>query len=281
MFYLGVKDYLVSQIKKSSKPHHQAKIPKRSDMTSIRLAVAALLFTLVAWINNANAAEIRVLSSNAMREVLLDAAPVFEKLTGHKVLMTFIGSVDILNRLRSGDKNADLIVLQVSSIEELTAEGIIAKNSRVDIARSLVGAAVRTGALRPDISSGDALKRTLLLTKSIVVSSGPSGTYMLGLFERMGIPRDQYTQAKPGVQTGTLVARGEAELCFQQVSELLPVKGIDFLGSLPTDVEHVTVFASALHSNSPNAQASHAFAQYLISPAAIPILKAKGMQPAK
>ncbi len=250
-------------------------------MTSIRLALVAILITLAGWINNANAAEIRVLSSNAMREVLTEAVPNFEKLSGHKVSMTFLGSVDILNRLRSGNENSDLIFLQVSSIEELMTEGIIAKNSRIDIARSLVGAAVRAGATRPDISSGDALKRTLLNTKSIVVSSGPSGTYMLGLFQRMGIPRDQYTQAKPGVQTGTLVARGEADLCFQQVSELLPVKGIDLLGALPADVGHVTVFASGLNSNSLNPQASRDFVQYLTSPAVTPILKAKGMEPAK
>ena len=248
-------------------------------MTSIRLALVALLISFFGWINNINAAEIRVLSSNAMREVLLDAAPNFEKLSGNKVSMTFIGSVDILNRLRSGDKSADIIVLQISSIEELMAEGIVTRGSRTDIARSLVGAAVRAGAPHPDISSGDALKSTLLATKSTVVSSGPSGAYMLKLFERMGIPRDQYTQAKPGVQTGTLVARGEAELCFQQVSELLPVKGIDFLGPLPTDVGHVTVFASGLHSNSQTTQTSREFSQYLTSPAARPKLQAQGMEP--
>jgi molybdate transport system substrate-binding protein len=213
--------------------------------------------------------------------VLLDAAPHFEKASGHKVSMAFVGSVDILKRLRAGDKNADLIVLQVSSIDELAAEGLVVKGSRVDFARSLVGAAVRAGAPRPDISSGDALKRTLLAAKSIVVSSGPSGTYMLGLFERMGIPRDRTMQARPGVQTGLLVARGEAELCFQQVSELLPVKGIDFLGPLPADVGHVTVFAGGLHSAAADPPAARALMQYLASPAAAPVLNAKGMAPMK
>jgi len=250
-------------------------------MTSIRIGVGALLLVCVNFISNAVGAEVRVLSSNAMREVLLDAVPNFEKISGHKVSMSFVGSVDILKRLREGDKSVDLIVLQVSSIDELAAESIVVKDSRKDIARSLVGAAVRAGVPRPDISSGDALRRTLLATKSIVVSSGPSGAYMLGLFERMGIPRDQYVQSKPGVQTGTLVARGEAELCFQQVSELLPVKGIDFLGPLPTDVGHVTVFAGGLHSTAADPQATRALMQYLASPAVAPILKAKGMEPAK
>lgn len=250
-------------------------------MTSIRIGIGALLLVCVNFISNAVGAEVRVLSSNAMREVLLDAVPNFEKISGHKVSMSFVGSVDILKRLREGDKSVDLIVLQVSSIDELAAESIVVKDSRKDIARSLVGAAVRAGVPRPDISSGDALRRTLLATKSIVVSSGPSGAYMLGLFERMGIPRDQYVQSKPGVQTGTLVARGEAELCFQQVSELLPVKGIDFLGPLPADVGHITVFAGGLHSNAADPQTTRALMQYLVSPAVAPILKAKGMEPAK
>ena len=229
----------------------------------------------------AGAAEVRVLSSNAMREVLLEAAPQFEKASGHKVSITFIGSVDILQRLRAGERNADLIVLQVSSIDELAAEGLVIKGSRVDFARSLVGAAVREGAPRPDISSADALKRTLLNAKSVVVSSGPSGVHMLGLFERMGIPRERYMQAKPGVQTGQLVARGEMELCFQQVSELLPVKGIQFLGTLPAEAGHVTVFAGGLHSAAADPQAARALMQYLASPAAAPVLNAKGMEPAK
>ena len=229
----------------------------------------------------AGAAEVRVLSSNAMREVLREAAPHFEKTSGHKVSMTFIGSVDILQRLRAGERSADVIVLQVSSIDELAAEGRVAAGSRVDFARSLVGAAVRADATRPDISSADALKRTLLAAKSIVVSSGPSGTYMLGLFERMGIPRDRYLQAKPGVQTGELVARGEVELCFQQVSELLPVKGIQFLEPLPADAGHVTVFAGGIHSAAADPQAARALMQYLASPALAPVLKEKGMEPAK
>ena len=250
-------------------------------MISIRFGLGALIAACTYVAGSAGAAEVRVLSSNAMREVLLDAAPQFEKASGHKVSMAFVGSVDILKRLRAGDKSADLIVLQVSSIDELAAEGLVVKGSRVDFAHSLVGAAVRAGAPRPDISSGDALKRTLFAAKSIVVSSGPSGTYMLGLFERMGIPRDRYMQAKPGVQTGLLVARGEAELCFQQVSELLPVKGIDFLGPLPADVGHVTVFAGGLHSAAADREAARALMQYLASPAAAPVLNAKGMEPAK
>ena len=243
----------------------------------------SLALSLVAGI--AGAADIRVLSSNAMREVLLEIAPQFEKASGHKLVMTFIGSADILKRLRAkegGDAGGvELVVLQISSIDEQIAEGRLVPGSRVDFARSLVGAAVRAGAPRPDISSGEALKRTLLASKSIVVSSGPSGIYMLGLFEKMGIPREKYRQAAPGVQTGELVARGEAELCFQQLSELLPVKGIQFLGPLSADVGHVTVFAGGIHAAAAEPQAARALMQYLASPAAAPVLRAKGMEPAQ
>ena len=199
-------------------------------------AFLSLVLSLAAGI--AGAAEIRVLSSNAMREVLLEIVPTFEKASGHKLTMTILGSADILKRLRAG-------------------------------------------APRPDISSGEALRRTLLASKSIVVSSGPSGIYMLGLFERMGIPREKYLQAKSGVQTGELVARGEAEICFQQLSELLPVKGIDFLGPLSADVGHVTVFAGGIHAAAAEAQAARALMQYLASPAAALVLRAKGMEPAQ
>ena len=199
-------------------------------------AFLSLVLSLAAGI--AGAAEIRVLSSNAMREVLLEIVPTFEKASGHKLTMTILGSADILKRLRAG-------------------------------------------APRPDISSGEALRRTLLASKSIVVSSGPSGIYMLGLFEKMGIPREKYRQAAPGVQTGELVARGEAELCFQQLSELLPVKGIEFLGPLSADVGHVTVFAGGIHVAAAEPQAARALMQYLASPAAALVLRAKGMEPAQ
>lgn len=239
---------------------------------------------ILAWapfITSVHADVIRVISSNALREVLIDAVPNFEKSSGHQVTMSFVGSLDILKKVRGGDNSNDLIVLQISSIDELTAEGFVVSGSRTDIARSLVGMAVRAGAPHPDISTGASLKRALLNSKSIVVSSGPSGDYMLKLLQRMEIPADHYMQAAPGVQTGVLVAKGEAEIGFQQVSELLPVKGIDFLGSLPTEVGHITVFAAGLHKNAASSQAATAFMQYLASPAVVPVLKAKGMEPVK
>jgi molybdate transport system substrate-binding protein len=226
-----------------------------------------------------SAAELHVWSSNAMREALHALAPGFEASSGNKVAMTIMGSEAMLKRLRAGETGMDLVVLQASTIDELAAEGIVARGSRVDFSRSLIAAAVRSGAPRPDISSGEALKRTVLASKSVVVSSGPSGIYLVGLFERMGIPREKVSQAPSGTQTGPIAARGEADIAFQQMSELLPVRGIDILGTLPKDIEHVTLFSGGLHAAAKEPQAARALMHYLASPAAAPVLRTKGMEP--
>lgn len=216
-----------------------------------------------------------------MREALLAAAPAFEASSGHKVATTFIGSEAMLKRLRAGETGIDVIVLQTSSIDELAAAGIVVPGSRIDFARSLVAVAVRAGAPRPDISSGEALKRAVLASKSVVISSGPSGIYVAALFDRMGIPRDKVVQTASGTQSGPIVARGEADIGFQQLSELLPVKGIDILGTLPPDIEHVTVFSGGIHAAAKAPQAARELMQFLASPAAAPVLRTKGMEPAR
>lgn len=228
----------------------------------------------------ANAADIQVMSSNAMREALRELAPQFEKASGHKVTMTFIGSADIMKRMRAGEGGVDVLVLQDSSVDALAKEGKVVAGSRLDFAKSPIGVAVRAGAPKPDVSSGEALKRALLASKSIIISSGPSGIYLAGLFERMGIPREKIVQSKPGTQSGEVVARGEADIGFQQVSELLPVKGIEFLGPLPPDIQHVTVFSGGIHAGAKQPEAAKALIRFLASPRAAPVIKQKGMDPA-
>ncbi len=228
----------------------------------------------------ANAADIQVMSSNAMREALRELAPQFEKASGHKVTMSFIGSADIMKRMRAGEGGVDVLVLQDSSVDALAKEGKVVAGSRLDFAKSPIGVAVRAGAPKPDISSGEALKRALLASKSIIISSGPSGIYLSGLFERMGIPREKIVQSKPGTQSGEVVARGEADIGFQQVSELLPVKGIEFLGPLPPDIQHVTVFSGGIHAGAKQPEAAKALIRFLASPRAVPVIKQKGMDPA-
>jgi molybdate transport system substrate-binding protein len=228
----------------------------------------------------AGAADLRLMSSNAMREALRELVPQFESASGHKVAMTFIGSADIMKRVRAGEGGVDVVILQASSVDELAADGKVVPGSRVDFARSMIGVAVRSGAPRPDVSSGEALKRALFASKSIIISSGPSGIYLSGLFERMGIAREKVVQSKPGTQSGEVVARGEADIGFQQVSELLPVKGIDYLGPLPPDIQHVSLFSGGIHAAAADPQAARELMKFLASPAAAPVLRAKGMEPA-
>jgi molybdate transport system substrate-binding protein len=246
---------------------------------NLKAYVVALLFLAPAM---AGAGEIQVMSSNAMREAYRELVPQFEKQSGHRVVTSWVGSADIMKRMRAGE-TADLVILQASSIDELVQLGKVMPGSRVDLARSGIGVAVRAGAQKPDIGSGEALKRALLGAKSIVVSSGPSGIYLLSLFQRMGIAdqlKPRLIQTAPGVQTGELVARGEAEIGFQQVSELLPVRGIDYLGPLPPDVQHVTVFSGGIHAAAKQPAAAGALIRFLASADAGSVLRKKGMQPA-
>jgi molybdate transport system substrate-binding protein len=151
----------------------------------------------------------------------------------------------------------------------------------VDICRSGVGVAVRAGAPHPDISSWDALKRTLLAAKSIVYSTGPSGVYVADLFERKGIAEAIKSKVKvvTGVPAGEFVARGESEIAFQQICELLPVAGIELVGPLPPEVQKITVFGSAIHAQAQEPEGAKALINFLASPAAAPAIKKTGLEP--
>jgi len=141
---------------------------------------------------------------------------------------------------------------------------------------------VRAGAPRPAISSGDAVKQTLLAAKSIAYSSGPSGIYLASLVQRMGIAdqiKARMKQIPPGEAVGDLVARGEAEIGLHQMSELLPVKGIDIVGPLPPDVQQITVFSAGLHVGAANADAAQALVRFITAPAAAAAIKKHGMEP--
>ena len=226
--------------------------------------------------------EITVMASAAMKEAYLDLVPQFEKASGHKVVTIWAGGVDIVKRVRAGEL-VDLVVLAGPAVESLIADGKVARGGRVDLARSGVGVAVRAGAPRPDISSADALKRALLAAKSIAYSSGPSGAHIANLITRMGIEeqvKGRVLQTRPGNPVGHYVARGEAEIGFQQMSELMPIAGIDLLGPLPADVQEITVFAGGVHANAKSPAATRALLQYLTSPAAAPVIRNKGMEPA-
>lgn len=223
---------------------------------------------------------VNVMSSIATREVLRELAPVFERQSGCKLVLNFAGGVDVVRRLKAGEGGMDVVSLSASAIEELVQAGALAAGSRVDFASSTVGVAVRAGAPRPELGSGEAVKRAVLAAKSIAISSGPSGVYLQGVFERWGVPRDKVLVAKPGMAAGEVVARGEAEIGFQQLSELLPVKGIDFLGPLPQEIQHTTVFSGGVHAKSAQPQLARELLRFLKTPGVAPVLRTKGLEPA-
>jgi molybdate transport system substrate-binding protein len=229
----------------------------------------------------AEAADVKVLASAALKEAYLELVPQFERVTEHKVATTWAGTVDIMKRMQAGE-TFDLVIMAGPSIDELTKLGKIVPGSRVDLAKSGVGAAVRAGAAKPDIGSGDALKRAMLAAKSIAYSTGPSGVYLADLFQRMGIADEIKSKVKispPGMPVGEMIARGEAEIGFQQVSELLPVAGIDFIGPLSADVQKITVFAGGIHTGAKEPDAAKALVKFITSPQAVPVIKKKGMEP--
>jgi molybdate transport system substrate-binding protein len=249
----------------------------REDFMKLLLAATAALFVA----NSASAAEIKVLASGATKEAYLELVPQFEKASGHKIVTTWAGTVDIKKRIAAGEA-FDLIVVAGPEIDELIKQGKMATGSRVDLMKSGVGAAVRAGAPKPDISSAEALKKAVLAAKTVGYSTGPSGVYMEALFERMGIAaqiKPKLKQTPPGVLIGTIIASGEAEIGFQQVSELIHVSGIDFIGPLSADVQKITVFSSGIHANAKEPDAAKALVKFITAPAAAPVIKKHGMEP--
>jgi molybdate transport system substrate-binding protein len=228
-----------------------------------------------------HAVEIQVMSSAAMKAAYLELVPAFERASGHQVATRWIPGVDLLKRVKEGE-TSDLVILQAGNIDELIEAGRIKAGSRVDLAKSGVGVAVRAGAARPDIGSSDALKRALLAAKTVAYSTGPSGVYIIKLFERLGIAAEVKAKSRQvkGEPVGAVVARGEAEIGFQQVSELLPVPGIDFLGPLPADIQQITVFSTGLQAGAREPAAAQALIAFLTSPAAAPVIRKSGMEPA-
>ena len=226
-------------------------------------------------------ASIKVIASGGLKAAYQELAPGFERASGHRVATVFAGSVDIIQRMRAGEA-CDLLVMPSSFIDELIKLGKVVSGSRADLARSGIGVAVRAGARKPDVSSSDALKRALLAAGSVSYSSSASGIYLAGLFERMGIAaelRGKIRQSSPGVPVGELVARGEAEIGFQQVSELLPISGIDYLGPLPADVQHFTIFSAGLHIAAQEPAAARELIDFIKSPAVAAVIKKSGMEP--
>jgi molybdate transport system substrate-binding protein len=218
------------------------------------------------------------MSSLAIREAYLELVPRFEKASRRKVATTWAGMVDIKKRLLAGDV-VDLVIGSAAAVDELIKLGKLASGSRVDLAQSTIAVAVRAGAPKPDIGSSEALKRAVLAADRVGYSSGPSGVYLAGVLERWGVPKARITQTPPGTAVGDVLARGGAQIGFQQLSELLPIAGIDIVGPLPPDLQLVTVFSGGLHREAREPAAANEWMKFLKSPAAAPVLRQKGMEP--
>jgi molybdate transport system substrate-binding protein len=223
-------------------------------------------------------AAITMIASNAMREPCGELLPAFERRSGCTVAVSWGGTLDIVRRVESGE-SADIVIIPAARIDDLIAKHLIA--SRTDLVRSGVGVAVKAGVPKPDVSRVAALKTALQSAQSIVLSSGPSSLYLPTLFERLGIAgevKPKIIQIAPGLGVGATLARGEGEIGFTQVSELVSVKGIQYLGPLPAEVQHYTVFSAGLRAGAPDT--ARRLIRFLTAADAVPALTSYGMEPA-
>jgi molybdate transport system substrate-binding protein len=244
--------------------------------TALSTVAAALLLSGVA-----GAAEIKVLSTQATEEAYKELAPQFEKASGHKVTTVFTGTLGALKRLGSGE-TYDLLIMARQQIDELSQSGKVVAGSRTDIAKSGVGVAVGKGKPKPDIRTVDALKKSLLAAKSIGYSTGPSGIYVVTMFQKMGIAdeiKSKLKQTPTGVFVGSIIASGEAEIGFQQVSELSFFPGIDYVGPVPAEVQLITVFSAGIPAGTKQADAAKALVSFITAPAAAAVFKKHALDP--
>jgi molybdate transport system substrate-binding protein len=222
------------------------------------------------------------ISSMATRQVLADLTAAFEATSTCAVDIDSVGGVDAAKRVLAGE-NFDVVVLAADAIAKLIAAGCIEAGSQVDLFRSGVAVAVQAGAAQPDIGSEDAVRRAVLAARSISYSTGPSGVALVKLFERWGIAdeiKSRIVQAPPGVPVGSLVARGDVELGFQQFSELMNLPGIDVIGPLPPAIQIITTFSAGIGTGAPQPDAARALLAYMSSPQAAGTIRNNGMDPA-
>ena len=233
-----------------------------------------------------DAAEIKVLTSRAMNHVLTELAGAFQRTSGHKITLILAPPSEIMKRVVDGEI-VDVVMSGVT-VDNLVKQGKIAPGDRVVLAQVGIGVVVRAGAPKPDISSPEALKRTLLAAKSIVYTDpaigGASGIHFEKVLDRLGIAKEIKAQSiknplaatKPSAE---FVARGEAELGVQLISEIVSVPGAELLGPLPGDLQAMTAILAGILKTAPQPDATRALLRFLTSPAAAAAIKAAGMEP--
>jgi len=224
---------------------------------------------------------IRVISSMATRTMLSELFDQFEKQSGQKVELEAVGGVTAAQRVEAGEA-FDVVILASNSIDKLIGSGTIAQGSRVDLVKSNVAVAVREGADTYDISNEEALKQAVLAVKSLGYSTGPSGVFLSDLFKRWGIAdqiKDRIIVPPPGIPVASLIAKGDVELGFQQLSELIHEAGITILGTLPAEIQTTTIFSAGITKNTGQPEAVRNLLKFLTAPEAAPVKIKNGMEP--
>jgi len=222
---------------------------------------------------------IKILSGGAMRSLLAEAVPLFESAGAIKADIRYALTPALKKEIEDG-AIFDVALLPRPDVEALEQAGRIAAGSTKDIARSAIGVAVRAGAPKPDIATVDAFKRAVLRAGSVTYSDGPSGLYIAGLMERLGLA--EAIKSKTKLTTGPvaeLLARGEAELGLQQIVAILPVSGADLVGPLPAELQNIIVYAAGLSARSANTQAARQFIAFMATPRVVDLIRAKGLEP--
>lgn len=267
--------------------HHSAHLTKLLRRSFVEVGALALSCGLLAAVNVC-AAELKVVTSGAFTSAFVELAPEYERLTHDKLITEFGPSMGttqnaIPMRLSRGEE-VDVVIMAAPALAGLIAQGKVRPGSRVDLVESAIGMAVMAGKPHPDISSVEALTRSLLAAKSIAYSDSASGVYLsTELFLKLGISDRIAAKSKmiPAEPVGKFVARGDFEIGFQQISELRPVQGIDIVGPLPPGAQRITVFAAGIPATCRQPEAAKALIQWLASPAAWPIIRKSGLDPAR
>ncbi len=232
---------------------------------------------------SASAAEIKVLTTGAFKQVVVALVPEFEKATGHKVVLDN-GTVGQLQKRVDDGETFDVLVLSPKGIEDYIKSGKIVAGSNANLAKVGVGIMVKDGAPKPDVSSVDAFKQALLKAKSVAyidpASGGSSGIYVSGLLDKLGVADQVKPKAKlkKGGHVSDLIVSGEAELGIHQMSEIVSQKGVTLVGPLPKEIQNYTTYAVGLSSAAKQAEAAKAFIKVLTGPSAAGVLKSTGME---
>ena len=243
----------------------------------IAITIAGCLSALLAGVP-ARAAEITVVAGGGpLPDVMGTLLPMFEKATGNTLKISFKGAPQITADLKSGA--ADLVITNSEVVDELATSGDVGREGKTLLMISKVGIAVKAGAKRPDVSTPDKLKAAMLAAKTVGYSQGSSGQHMQTVMQKLGItdaikPKAVVVQGRP---VGAAIASGEAEIGFQQVAELRPVKGVDQFGELPPELQTKIPYSAGVAAKAKDAATARALVTFLRSPAAMAVLKTKGM----